>query len=261
MSPVQRGDSRDATPSSRPGEPEGASFGGRIDRRRGGPPMFVLAFGLVLGGMVAIAIAGRPTAGPGAVPTQLAAASPTGGAISTAPSDSPPTPSRPSSRPSPGRAPIVGSEAGGPVMLQLRRHPETLFVHGDVFVVGVTWVFVALIDDTGRVAGWTSVSVPGGAGATQGDRPTLRFDVELAMPDWATERLWVQATAYDGTGAVVGTERLGIGPDGGPVLESPPPVGGMITPAARPGVFFPLLDTTWAERRAAAALAVASSER
>lgn len=255
MSPVQRGERHDATPSSRadrPGrEPEGASFNGRIDRRRGGPPTFLIAFGLLLGGVVAIAIAGRaPAPGAGGVltPSRAAASSPTVPTPAIAPVATegfiPSRPFRPGA--SPGAAPVVSSDVGGPIWLQLRRHPETMFVHGDVYPEGVTWVFVALIDDAGRVAGWTSVSVPGGAGVAPDGRPSLRFDVELAMPDWATARLWVQATAYDGAGAAVGTERLGIEADGSPVIDVIPLRQGRAdVPAARPGVFFPLLDTGW----------------
>lgn len=232
MSPVQRGEHHDATPSSRAGvagrAPEGATFSGRIDRRRSGPPIFVIAFVLLLGGVVAIAIAGRAPAGAGRAGTSGVAASPAASPATAVASRPPATfmrdPSDPFPLPSdapqasPGSAPIVASVPGGPISLQLRRHPETMFVHGDVLAPGVTWVFVALIDDTGRVAGWTSVSVPGGAGAAPGGRPTLRFDVELAMPDWAvSSRLWLQATAYDSSGAVVGTERLGIQSDGSPV--------------------------------------------
>jgi hypothetical protein len=114
--------------------------------------------------------------------------------------------------------PVLTSPPGGPISLQVQRHPDTLFVHGDVDVAAVTWVFVSMIDDDGRVAGWTSVSVPGGVGPGQDHRPALRFDVELPTPDWATKRLWVQATAYDATGRIVGTERLGVDTDGGPVI-------------------------------------------
>lgn len=237
MSPVQRGEHHDATPSSRADRagraPEGASFNGRVDRPRGGPPIFLLAFGLLLGGVIAIAIAGRAPADggdAGGAAGATARPSPAGTARVAAtfmrdPSD--PFPLASPAR-SPGMAPIVASEPGAAIELQLRRHPETMFVHGDVFAVGVTWVFVALIDDAGRVAGWTSISVPGGAGGTPDRQPTLRFDVELAMPDWAaSNRLWLQATAYDGSGAVAGTERLGIQADGSPVPARFSPVGPM----------------------------------
>jgi hypothetical protein len=115
-------------------------------------------------------------------------------------------------------APVITSQPGGPISLQIQRHTESLFVHGDVNVAAITWVFVSVIDDDGQVMGWSSVSVPGGVGSGRDHGPALRFDVEIPMPDWAINRLWVQATVYDATGRIVGTERLGIDTDGAPVI-------------------------------------------
>jgi hypothetical protein len=125
-----------------------------------------------------------------------------------------------------------------------------MFVHGDVFVDQVTWVFVSLQNPTGRIAGWASVSVPGAAGPGARDGSTLRFDLELAVPsDFVAGPIWIQAHAYDSQGRVVASARLGTNPDGGPWVEGggasvERPVG-----AARPGVFFPLLDATWEDVR------------
>jgi hypothetical protein len=52
--------------------------------------------------------------------------------------------------------------------------------------------------------------VPGGVGPGQDHQPALRFDVEIPVPEWATSRLWVQVAAYDATGRVVASERLGV---------------------------------------------------
>jgi hypothetical protein len=144
--------------------------------------------------------------------------------------------------PSPAMAPIVSS-FGGPIELKARRHPETMYVHGDVYVEKVTWVFVSLQDRSGRVAGWASVSVPGAAGPGVGEGPTLRFDVEVAIPSEEFQgTLWIQANAYDSSGTLIATTRLGVREDGGPV-NGPSGFG------ARPGVFFPLLDASWEDVR------------
>jgi hypothetical protein len=200
--------------------------------------------------MAAVAFAGREPA-PGS-PGSAAVVREDGSAASTRPGETllkgPPPPVV---RPTPDRAPIVASDVDAPITLRIRRHPETMFVHGDVFVPGVSWVFVNLVNDEGRVAGWTSVSVPGGTAPVEGRRPSLRFDVELALPEWASMRLWVQAIAYDTSGAIAATERLGVLADGGPAIEEPRPAGAAPGPTlsprfpARPGVFWPRLDASW----------------
>jgi hypothetical protein len=97
----------------------------------------------------------------------------------------------------------------------------------------VTWVFVSLQDDSGRVAGWASVSVPGAAGPGNGDGPTLRFDVELAVPAGFEGRLWVQANAYDAAGTQIASSRLDLPPDGetpiAPVRLTSPDEGDEVT--------------------------------
>jgi hypothetical protein len=115
-------------------------------------------------------------------------------------------------------APIVISEPGGAIELTIRRHPASMFIHGDVYVAGVSWVFVNITDEDGRIAGWTQVSVPGGAVAPGGTRPALRFDVELALPDWATGPLSVRANAYASDGNSVASEELGVDADGSPLV-------------------------------------------
>ena len=69
-------------------------------------------------------------------------------------------------------------------------------------------MYVSVSDDTGIVAGWASVSVPGAAGAGQGAGPTLRFDIEVAVPAPFNGRLWVTANAYNDAGELVGSTRL-----------------------------------------------------
>jgi hypothetical protein len=223
------GTPRTATP--RPGrEPESASFDtARVGAGRTRPPFFVLGFLAVIAALVVVGVGGRGPAQPTSAPP--VAIDP----VSLGPSDPtafpPPLISEgesPEASPvaSPDAAPILTS-GPGPIQIVARRHPETMFIHGDVFVPRVTWVFVSLQDDAGRVAGWASVSVPGAAGPGVGNGPTLRFDVEVAVPDGYEDRLWIQANAYDADGAQVASTRLEVPPDGentaaGPVRLTAP---------------------------------------
>jgi hypothetical protein len=90
-----------------------------------------------------------------------------------------------------------------------------MFVHGDIYVARVTWVFLSLQDETGQVVGWASVSVPGTAGSASTEVPALRFDVELAIPPASNGRLWVQGQAYDADGVLSASVRLEV-PVAGP---------------------------------------------
>ena len=102
----------------------------------------------------------------------------------------------------------------GPLVLAAQREVDSVFVHGDVFVERVTWVFVSVQDASGRIAGWASVSVPGAAGPAVGDGPAMRFDLEVAAPydDFPTA-LELQAIAYDSTGRIIAVGRIpGLSP-------------------------------------------------
>ncbi len=205
---------RRATSESRPSrEPESASFETvRVGARRTGPPFFLVGFLVIIGGLVAVGVGGRPPAiAPTAPP--VAAGSP-GSSTFDGVLPTPPAVVFRDPRASPDAAPIMTS-GPGPIEIVARRHPETMFVHGDVFVPRVTWVFVSLQDDDGRVAGWASVSVPGAAGPGLGSGPTMRFDVEVALPDGYDDRLWIQANAYDADGAQVANVRLEVPADDG----------------------------------------------
>lgn len=217
---AERPSGASATSEPRPGrEPEGASFTpSRVADRRGRPPLLLLGFVAALGGVVLTAVVGQtprytapipPVGGGSPNPAAIGASQlpdPTGTPLPVGPRRSPGAAATP--------APIL-TTGPGPIELQVRRHPETMFVHGDVFADRVTWVFVSLMDDTGRVAGWASVSVPGAAGPGVGTGPTLRFDVELALPArTSAERLWILATAYDSAGQLITSKRLEVGPDG-----------------------------------------------
>ncbi len=246
MSPVQRSSSTDPVDKPRPGrEPEGATFeSARVGARRAWPPVFVIGFVALLTGVVAIGIGGRtaePTPGIGpAAGTSIGV----GSTLAHASPEREQPPPFASARPSPDRAPVVTSD-DGPIVLTARRHPETVYVHGDVFLEGATWVFLSLQDPSGRVAGWASVSIPGAAGPGVDGGPTVRFDLELAMPEALVDRpISIQATAYDSAGRVVASSRLELERDGGPGRTDQGAVEGF-----RPGVFFPLLDATWDDFR------------
>ena len=205
--------------SSRPGrEPESASFETvRVGGRRARPPFFVLGFLAVIGTLVVVGVGGRGPAQPTSAPP-VAVDSPS---ASPASEVGLPTPLIVVPEPEiPVAAPILTS-GPGPIQIVARRHPETMFIHGDVFVPRVTWVFVSLQDDAGRVAGWASVSVPGAAGPGVGNGPTLRFDVEVAVPEGYEDRLWIQANAYDADGAPVASTRLEVPPGDGNAAVGP----------------------------------------
>jgi hypothetical protein len=213
------------TSKPRPGrEPESAPFEAiRVGARRTRPPFFVFGFLAVIAALVVVGVGGRGPAGRGpAGPTSappVAVDSASLGPVRGPVLASPPRGVLPGASPgastvaSPDAAPILTS-GPGPIQIVARRHPETMFIHGDVFVPRVTWVFVSLQDDAGRVAGWASVSVPGAAGPGVGSGPTLRFDVEVALPDGYEGRLWIQANAYDADGARIANTRLEVPPDG-----------------------------------------------
>lgn len=106
----------------------------------------------------------------------------------------------------------VFTSAPGPMQVQAKRHPQSIFVHGDIDASRITWVYVGVLDDVGRVAGWTSVSLPGTAGPNASGGPTMRFDVELAIPSDFEGRLWVRAQAYDSAGKLAASARVEIPP-------------------------------------------------
>jgi hypothetical protein len=217
----------DARPDlgARPGQdPEGAAFTvSRVGGRRHWSAVFLLGFAVVLGGVIAVGAGFRsptntsilplvPLDSPTVVPAWGGATLPTLPRLQLpAPTMGPPSTSGP-----------------GPIQLEASRRAESMFVHGDVFVPNVTWVFVSL-QRAVDVIGWASVSVPGGAGPGVGSGPTLRFDVELPIPSVTViGPLTIQATAYDRTGKLVASARLAVGAVGG---GAPEPTTGALVPA------------------------------
>jgi hypothetical protein len=199
------------------GRDDGATFELARLRAGGRPPVLAAVIAITVGALVIVGSLeriGAPTSvgtsfalgGSSSAPSAGAVESPRNVRIGPAPLPEP--------SPDPDMAPVVAS-AAGPIQLQARRHPETTYVHGDVFVADVTWVFLSIQDASGRVAGWASVSVPGAAGPTASNKPTLRFDVEVAVPtSFDGIPIWIQANAYDTEGRVVETTRFEILADG-----------------------------------------------
>lgn len=198
---------RDGPVTDVPEDVDEAAFSGPIARSRARPPVLLVVFGLALAGIVAVGIGGRtPGSDKAEDRPSLAAAA--------APSDALPTPIVEIVGPeaSPDHAPIATSGPGD-VQLSVRRHPESVFISGDVFVPGVSWVFVSVQDVGRRIAGWTSVSVPGGAGPAASGGPSFRFAVELALPEDSREGpLLVQANAYSSSGQVTSSATVEVGP-------------------------------------------------
>ena len=181
-----------------------ASFTGATARGRGRPPLFVLVFLALLGGIAVAGFGGR-SADPAPSPVPPAAIA------SIAASQAAPS-VRPASIPT--ARPVVTSEPG-PIVLKARRNAATVYVHGDVFAPRGTWIYVALQDAAGRVAGWTSVSMPepGVPSSSAGGAPPMLFDVEVAVPaDTYPGLILVFAHAHDADGALVGTAQLELAP-------------------------------------------------
>lgn len=199
-------------------EPESATFeAARVGSSRARPPVFILGFLVVIGAMIAISVGSRGLPAATAVPVALAPSLAPTPTLAAAISTVEPAPSQPDGIDVP-----VATSPPGDIQLLARRVPASIFVHGDVFVPSATWVYVSLRDDAGNVAGLASVSVPGGAGAAQGAGPTLRFDVELAVPASFSGRLWVDATVYDTSGKLAASTRLEVASPLRPRLQFEP---------------------------------------
>ena len=111
------------------------------------------------------------------------------------------------------RALTVTSEPGS-IVLTARRNEDTVYIHGDLFAARVTWVYVGLQTSSGRIVGWTSVSMlePAPDAGTGGD-PGMRFDVEFAAPlDTYPGALFAVAHANDAEGRLVGTAEIELAP-------------------------------------------------
>jgi hypothetical protein len=224
---------------------DGAAFTSRVGGGNGRPPVLAIAFVAVLAAVVAVGLSGRSDAGSanqagGGLPSAAAGlATPAVAGTTYVPRGPRAVPV-----PTPRRAPVVSSTGEGPIVLQIRRQPDSMYIHGDIYAAEVAWVFVNILDSEGRVAGWAQVSAPAGIGPRGDDVPTMRFDVEQALPDRSNGPLWVQAIVYAAGGVVIGTERLGVWYDGTQVLEEVTH-GRADVDRGRPGVFFPRLDASW----------------
>jgi hypothetical protein len=196
-----------------PGEEHADFAAARVSAPLRRPPILLLAWLVVLGGVVALGLSGQSAGDTGAAP--LGGAIATLSARITALPTVPVSPTVGTVPPSPLQLAPIESNGPGPIQLLARRHPETVFVHGDVYAENITWVFLSLRGADGRVAGWASVSVPGSASMVRGaGTPALRFDVELAVPsDFNGGPLVVEANAYDTHGKLVESTSVDLALD------------------------------------------------
>jgi len=189
-------------------KPETADFSAaRVQGPRRRQPLLLAGWLVVLTGVVALGLSGRPNesaVGAGAVASSAPVITARG---TTAP------------RPTVGRLPDfpadttpVQTSGPGPIQLLAQRHARTVYIHGDIYAVDITWVFFSLQGTDGRVAGWASVSVPGSVGvAAPSGAPALRFDVELAVPsDFNQGGLLVLAHAYNAHGVLVSATSVDL---------------------------------------------------
>jgi len=215
----------------------------RVRARRGRSPLVLIGWLVLIGGVVAIGLSGRNSGAAAPSHGPVAAAASTGPSETpgaTAPFSVPVAPGPGSSTGSSSDLAPIQTSGPGPIQLEARRHPETVFVHGDVFGTRITWVFVSLQDAGGQVVGWASVSVPGAAGVPPASVPSLRFDVELGVPaNAASGKLTIQATAYGSGGQLVASVRLALPTANAATAE------GAVERGFRPGSHFPLLDATF----------------
>jgi hypothetical protein len=111
-----------------------------------------------------------------------------------------------------------------------------LFVHGEVFSLGVIVVTVSLEDAAGTVSATRSVKLQGGSTAFR-LAPNARFDVRFDVPDELMgEGLWVRANAYDARGQAIGSFRVAVPRSSNVVLGSPREAGSRVLGAPARGV-------------------------
>lgn len=182
---------------------ESAEFAPRpIARRRGGVPVAVGLWALVIGGLVAIGSFDRLTGGSPAPAVAPGSVAPLDEAVVAVD----PGPQRP-------------RRTDGPDLLRLdvRRDGRHLFVHGTVLSENVVSIVMSLQDATGRAAKWATVSLPGGSTAFRLGAEN-RFDTYIRIPDELVgQPTWIQASAYTAIGRRIGTARNAIA--GGPTVR------------------------------------------
>jgi len=194
-----------------PRDPDRASFASAdVAGRRGRAPLIVLAGVAVLASIVGVGVGGRSASPPTGEPRAAVASASVPSPLATGAAPVP-TPAVPTGLDA--ARPLVTS-GPGPIQLQARRTAASVFVHGDVFVPRVTWVYLSLRTEAGDVASWASVSVPGAVGPGQASGPTLRFDVDLALPESFVGSLFIYANAYDADGKLTSSTRMDAGAAG-----------------------------------------------
>lgn len=173
-----------------------------IARRRGGVPVAVGLWALVIGGLVAVGNLDKLGGGsPAPAVGQSSAAAIDAAAVAL---------DLASQRP---------RRTDGPDLLSLdvRRDGSHLFVHGTVLSENVVSIVMSVQDATGRAVKWATLSLPGGSTAFRLGAQT-RFDAYIRMPDGLVgQPTWIEASAYTAIGRRIGTARNAIA--GGPTLR------------------------------------------
>jgi hypothetical protein len=188
---------------------DGAVFEPAPIRPGKGPPILLAGMAIAFGALVVMgALEGLD--GTSAVPADRDAAVTAPVAVATRT----PRPARTAQPPGPAPAlPILA--------LEPRPAGSHLFVHGDVFSLGVIVVTVSLEDVDGAVTATRSVRLQGGSTAFR-LAPNARFDVRFDVPDELMgEGLWVRANAYDARGRIIGSFRVPVRRPSNVVLGAP----------------------------------------
>lgn len=85
-----------------------------------------------------------------------------------------------------------------------------VFVHGDVYTRGASFVVVSISDEQHRTLDVRALNMPGGSTAFR-TGPNDRFSVAFRLLDpLSTQPAWVSAEAYDRGGAIIATARTAV---------------------------------------------------
>jgi hypothetical protein len=174
------------------------------------PPILLLGWVLVLGGIVALGLSGRapdPGAGPGtaAISSERPALVPTPPPVATL-----------SRRFDPAYPSLIVTAATepGPIQFEAVRSPSSIAVHGTTNTQQVARVLVSVQSLDGRLAGSTSTRIRGPYGDGADHLPPQAFVLSLPMPARIGVRVVVvEAAAYSAGGELVASARVWLEPE------------------------------------------------
>jgi hypothetical protein len=173
------------------------------------PPILLVGWVLVLGGIVALGLSGRaPDPGP----------EPGGVALVPAPSLVPthPPAATLSRRFDPAYPSLIVTAVTepGPIQFQAVRSPSSIAVHGTTNTQQVARVLVSVQSLDGRLAGSTSTRIRGPYGDGADHLPPQAFVLSLPMPARIGVRVVVvEAAAYSAGGELVASARVWLEPE------------------------------------------------